>query len=98
MSKLSIENSFPKKLYFTGGFWLFVLLLIFWIFYSIFNSTIPLLLKPIAGLLIIVAFTVVGAFILRSTNELSEVGFLKLMRLSLRIGLKGIKSLGGKDN
>lgn len=96
-SKLSTANSFPKKLYFTGGFWLFVLLLVFWIFYSIFDSTIPLLLKPIAGLLIIVAFSVIGAFILRSTNELSEVGFLKLMRLSLTIGLEGIKSIGKKD-
>lgn len=96
-AKTDPEISGLKKLYFTGVFWLIVLFLIFWIFYSIFSSTIPLLLKPIAGLLIIVAFTVIGAFILRSTNELSEVGFLKLMRLSLRIGFKGIKSIGKKD-
>jgi hypothetical protein len=54
-------------------------------------------MKPFTALAIIITFSVVGAFILRTTNELSEEGFLKLMKLSLKIGLKGLKSLDKKD-
>ena len=96
-AKSEIESNSFKNLYFTGIFWLIVLLIIGFTVFSIFDSSIPILYKPLAVFLIIVLFTVIGAFILKSTQKLSEAGFLELMKLSLKVGFKGINSLDRKE-
>jgi hypothetical protein len=42
--------------------------------------------------------TVIGAFILRSTNALKEENFIKLMTLALKINFQGLKALTGKGD
>ncbi|NVO11838.1 MAG: hypothetical protein HXX16_17905 [Bacteroidales bacterium] len=92
-AKQEIENDKLKKLFFTGGFYILILLIVFGIIFFVFNSSIPILYKLLAVLFMIVLFSIVGAFILRSTDSLSEENFIKLMRLSLKIGAKGLNSL-----
>jgi hypothetical protein len=97
-AKIEIESDYLKKFYFTGIFWLIALGVVVFIVYSIFDSSIPVLYKPLAVFLIIVLFSIVGAFILRTNEDLSEEGFLELMKLSLKIGFKGLKTLDNKES
>jgi hypothetical protein len=97
-AKSDIENNSLKKLYFTGLFWLVLFGVIVFVVFSIFDSSIPILYKPLAVFFIVILFSVVGAFILRTTKELSEEGFLQLMKLSLKIGFKGLKTLDQKPD
>lgn len=95
-AKTDIESNSLKKLYFTGIFWLIVLGVVFYIIFSIFDSSIPFIYQPIAAFLVIILFSVFGAFILRSSDGLSEENFLELMKLSLKLGFQGLKTLETK--
>jgi hypothetical protein len=92
-AKLHIEEDSLKKLYFTGFFWLLVLGIVFVFVISLLQSAIPLWSIPIAAILALTLFSVIGAFILRTIGVISEKGFLELMKLSLTIGIKGVRVL-----
>jgi len=96
-AKLEIEKNKVKQLVVIGGFWfgifsglgLFLLQVatsdITWYRFIIFMFCLPLL------------FIVIGAFILRTTDGFKEENFLKLIELTLKINLKGLKALTNKS-
>ena len=98
-AKTELENNKNKILIIRGIFWFGFFILLYFILSDLAsNKGIDLVrfLGVLFGLPII--FTIIGAFILRSTDSLSQVNFIQLIKLTLNINLKGISALNPKKN
>jgi len=98
-AKTELENNKNKILAIRSIFWLGVLTIIFFMLRDIASNEKINLIRFFAVLLgLPVIFTIVGAFILRSTDALSQVNFIELLKLTLNINIKGISALNPKKN
>lgn len=98
-AKTELENNQTKLFLIRGLFWLGMAGVLFFMLRDLAsNDKIDLIrfFGVLFGFPII--FIIVGAFILRSTNALSQVNFIKLLRLTLNINLKGISALNPNKN
>jgi len=98
LAKNELENNNSKRFLLMGTFWLGIFLAIGYFVMHIASSNISW--YRFIGVLFFVPllFTILGAFILRSTNGLKEENFIKLMTLAFKINLQGLKVLGGKKD
>lgn len=95
-AKLEIEQSKIKNFLLVGGFYV---ALAFGVFYILFQFAISeISWYKFVGILFgfPLFFTVIGAFILRTTDSLKEENFIKLITLALKINLSGLKVLTRK--
>ncbi len=89
--ELNAKENLFKKLYFTGGFWIMVLLVVLFIVKTVVDMQLSWYLFPIVILSIPLIFSILGGFILRTMENLSEESFLKLMKMSFSFGLNAMK-------
>jgi hypothetical protein len=95
-AKLEIKANPAKNLFLHGGFFLFL-------FLAVLASLVlvALLKMPVYSLLIAVIFSMAGyvlvvASIFRSTDTLSEEGFISVLEIALKFSMKGLKSFLNK--
>jgi hypothetical protein len=97
-AKLELEKDGFKKFLLTGAFWVVIFFGIVYVVMNMAESNMAWYRLLAAFLVIPIFFTVLGAFILRTTNGLKEENFMKLMTLALKINLQGLKVLGSKKD
>lgn len=96
-AKLELENNGLKKFLLIGSFWIGLMFAVFYIVMHIAESNI-LWYRFLAVIFFLpLLVTVIGGFILRSTDGLKEENFIKLMTLALKINLQGLKVLSSKS-
>ena len=95
-AKLEIEKSKLKQLVLTGGFWFGIFIGLGYFLLQVATSDISWYRFTIFMFCLPLLFVVIGAFILRTTDGLKEENFVKLMELTLKINLKGLKALTNK--
>jgi len=97
-TQLELQQNSVKRLYLTGGFWLF---LFFGVIFGIklivdmklpVYSLIPILFFAMA------LFVIISCVILRNMEMLSEQRFADIVKLSLRLGFQGMKALSKDKN
>lgn len=92
-AKLALEKNKLKSFLLTGAFWLVAFCCVMYAALQIATAHITIV-RFLATLLVApVLMTILGAFILKSTDMLKEENFMKLITLALRINLKGLKWL-----
>lgn len=99
-AKHDITSEKPVKLWLSGGFFLFALIIIAMIVYAIISSDFNWWQVILAITTIEVLFVIIGAFTLRSIGELSEANFTELLKLALTTQfsfLKNFLSLGNSE-
>ena len=77
------QRASTTKLWVTGLFWIVLLVVVAVVVLTI-SKHAPLIFVPVVLLAGILAYCIVAAMILRTTQELSEKNFLTLMRISLQ--------------
>lgn len=94
--RMELEQDKTKRFLITGLFWVSTALSFF--FSLIYLASSDIIWYKFLSILFIfpIIFTIVGAFVLRSTDGLKEDNFMKLMKLALKINFKGLKVLSGK--
>ena len=92
--KRELSNDKIKHLFLAGGFWMGIIIGLGYFVLQVSNSQIAWYRFIIVLFVIPIFFTVVGAFILKTTSALKEENFMKLIALSLKINLTGLKTLG----
>lgn len=97
-AKLELEKDNTKNFLLKGLFWIVLLFCVLYVLMQIATSNISWyrFLAVMFGLPMVV--TIIGAFILRTTDALKEENFLKLMTLALKINFQGLKVLAGKKD
>tara|TARA_R110002012_G_scaffold41736_5_gene114121 strand:+ start:28488 stop:29678 length:1191 start_codon:yes stop_codon:yes gene_type:complete len=98
-AKTELENNQTKILLIRGLFWIGMAGVLYFMLRDLASNN-EIDLVRFFGVLFgfPVIFIIVGAFILKSTNALSQVNFIKLLRLTLNINLKGISALNPSKN
>jgi cation transport ATPase len=88
-----LHNNTLKLLLIGGGFWLGIFAAIFYMVFSLAESKIHWYRFIGAIVTLPIFFTILGAFILRSTSSINEKNFLALIKLTLNLNFKGLKVL-----
>lgn len=91
-AKYDITSEKPVKLWLSGGFFLFALIIIFLIVFAILSSDFNWWQVILAITTIEVLFVIIGAFTLRSIGELSEAKFIELLQLALTTQFSFLKN------
>lgn len=97
-AKLELEKDNTKRFLLIGMFWIVLMFCVLYVLMQIATSNISWyrFLGVTFGLPIVA--TIIGAFILRTTDSLKEENFIKLMTLALKINFQGLKALSGKSD
>ncbi|MES2107937.1 MAG: hypothetical protein V4577_04285 [Bacteroidota bacterium] len=88
-----LANNSIKLLLVSGGFWVGSFFAVFYMVFSLATSQVNWyrFIGALFGLPIL--FTILGAFILRTTAHISEKNFVQLIKLTLNLNFKGLKFL-----
>ncbi len=97
-AKFEIEKDKTKRFLLVGLFWVIVMFCVTYILISIATSNISWyrFIAIMFGFPLVI--TIIGAFILRTTDSLKEENFIKLMTLALKINLQGLRTLSSKKD
>lgn len=97
-AKFEIEKDKTKKFILVGLFWIVVMFCVAYLLISIATSNISWyrFIAIMFGFPLVI--TIIGAFILRTTDSLKEENFIKLMSLALKINLQGLRTLSNKKD
>jgi hypothetical protein len=96
LAKTIIESDKVKKFLIFGLFWISLFGTVVYAMLTIAKSDISWF-RFLAILFAIPSiFTLIGAFVLKTTDGLKEENFVKLIQLVLKINFQGLKVLSGK--
>lgn len=90
--ELSINNNKAFKLLAAGSFWILLFIIVIGSIAVIANN-IPLITLAVILIFVCIFIIVIGAFVLKSTDSLSEDGFLKLISIVCENQIKVLKIL-----
>ncbi len=96
-AKLEIEKDKTKRFILNFGLLISIFLILSYALFQIAKSEIPGYRFLLLIFALPIIFIVIGAFALRSTESLKEENFLKLIKLALKINIKGLKTLSEKN-